>query len=840
MNKKKLTELLAEESIVLLKNQEGLLPLSTEKTLAVFGRSALVTYVSGNGSGAAKGSRSSNITLELERAGYSLCQTLRAFYQSMRSSEPGNLHEEFDFSQGDAVGNSGLMYEIFGRYHGPEPEYDVPEKELRQAARETDTAVLVIGRNSGGEECDRHLQDDYLLTEKEKELADRVCRSFAHVALVLNVNGLVDLAWTRQYESLKSILFLGLPGEGGARALARLIKGEASPSAKLAFTIPVHYEDCPSADHFSWQKERDDRILTYEDYGLDPKENGSAGFARSPVTVYQEGMFNGYRYFDTFHREVLYPFGHGLSYTTFDIQVAGMRRQKEGVEFQIVVLNTGGFSGKEVVQLYVVPAKRKPGLPARELKGFEKTPLIKPGEKTLLTIRLPWKELAHYDEAAAAWKLYRGGCRVELATGGRGKYICQIEVMEDLLIEQCQAALSLKPCNEGRLDFLEKEQTENLQDNLDEKVPVFVLFPEDVQGIFKNSGTAADEGGIVDESGPAADGRTAANSRIAVDSRAVDGGRAIDVADFRDEELAALCVGYGPGIPFAAFSDTEFPKTVFDTEGQPLTENDHPAGYDGYVSPAIRKRGISSVFYQDGPAGVGKTVWPSQMLLACSFNRTLLYEFGNAVGAECEEKSIDVWLAPALNLHRNPLCGRNFEYFSEDPFLTGVCGCAVIRGVQENHKVMACPKHFAVNEQETYRRGNSKKQFDAVDSILLPGTARELYLKPFEMAVKEGGVSCIMTSFNKINGTFAGGNRDLCTQILRNEWGFRGFVVTDWGDMDIVVDGADAVAAGNDVVMPGGPPVIRQILDGLRQGRVTREQLECAAANLLGVIVRAG
>ena len=203
------------------------------------------------------------------------------------------------------------------------------------------------------------------------------------------------------------------------------------------------------------------------------------------------------------------------------------------------------------------------------------------------------------------------------------------------------------------------------------------------------------------------------------------------------------------------------------------------------------------------------------------------------MGAECKKKQVDIWLAPAVNLLRHPLGGRNFEYFSEDPYLTGICACEVTKWVQENHPVLVCPKHFAVNEQETFRRGNSNKHYDAVDSILSERAAREIYLKPFEMLVKEADIACLMTSFNKINGVFAAGNADLCTHILKEEWGYKGVVVTDWGDMDVVVDGADAVAAGNDIIMPGGPPVISQILQGYREGRVSRKNLEDAVKRLL-------
>ena len=241
------------------------------------------------------------------------------------------------------------------------------------------------------------------------------------------------------------------------------------------------------------------------------------------------------------------------------------------------------------------------------------------------------------------------------------------------------------------------------------------------------------------------------------------------------------------------------------TDGNPLTINSHPTGYPGYVSPAIAEKGIKSIFYKDGPAGIGGIAWPTEMLIACSFDKKLWQMFGDAVGKECEEQQVNVWLAPAVNLHRNPLCGRNFEYFSEDPYLTGVCACEITKGVQNGRPVIVCPKHFAANEQETFRRGNAGKNVDAVDSILTERALREQYLKPFEMLVKDAGIACIMTSFNKINGSFSGGSHDLCTHILREEWGFEGAVVTDWGDMDMVVDGADAVAAGNDIVMPGGP-----------------------------------
>jgi beta-glucosidase len=304
------------------------------------------------------------------------------------------------------------------------------------------------------------------------------------------------------------------------------------------------------------------------------------------------------------------------------------------------------------------------------------------------------------------------------------------------------------------------------------------------------------------------------------------------VAQFTPEELAVLVNGYGPGLPFGGLGG-EYPATISDENGNEIGSCTHPTGFVGYVSPALHKYGIPSVHYKDGPAGVQMIAWPTGMSMACTFNQKLLYEFGHACGTEAELLQVDSWLAPAINIQRSPIGGRNFEYYSEDPRHTGYCGLAITLGVEENNKVTTCPKHFALNEQETYRRGSIKKSYDALDSIVEERAAREIYLKPFEMIVRGSKVSTLMTSFNKINGTFAAGNDDLCNGILREEWGYHGIVVTDWGDMDIVVDGADAVAAGNDIIMPGGPPVINQVLQGYKEGRCSIADLRKAVSNLL-------
>lgn len=831
MDKKKIARKIAEESIVLLKNADHILPLKEKKEITFFGRTQIGTLYSGNGSGGANIAGCGTILEECEKRGIKPESLLKEFYEYKASAEQVTEEDEFDWTKVSEMVNSGIMYEIFGKYKAPLDEYDVPETLIFQAAEKTDTAIFVIGRNSGGEECDRHLPEDYYLTRSEESLLKDICTHFANVVIVLNVNGLIDLSWMKKYASIKSLLFIGIPGEEGASALAGILTGEINPSGKLAVTIAEHYEDYPSADHFSWDKEHLENILDYESYGLSSEENGSTGFTKSPVTVYWEDIYTGYRYFDTFGKQVLYPFGYGLSYTAFAISDALVKKQNGGILVTADVKNIGEMSGKEVIQIYLSKVYPAEGVerPYQELKGFEKTSDLAPGEKEQVKIWIPWRELAVYDEERAAWVIESGDYLLKMGNSSRDTFVKGLICVEKtILAEQCTNCLNITECNNGKIEFLTQKEndaemasvlniTEQNKDVSGQNI-IFVT-PEDVHDVQENRKCGKE---------------TISKAETTVSEREKER----NLAELSIKELAALCVGYGPGIPFAAVGDRSDPSTIFDDEGKPMTTNSHPTGYPGYVSPAIEEKGIKSVFYKDGPAGIGGVAWPTEMLIACSFDKKLWQMFGDAVGKECEEQQVNVWLAPAVNLHRNPLCGRNFEYFSEDPYLTGVCACEITKGVQNSRPVIVCPKHFAANEQETFRRGNAGKNVDAVDSILTERALREQYLKPFEMLVKDAGIACIMTSFNKINGSFSGGSHDLCTHILREEWGFEGAVVTDWGDMDMVVDGADAVAAGNDIVMPGGPPVIRQILKGYEEGRVTREELEQAVRHLLIMIKR--
>lgn len=802
MNHHALGQKIAEASFVLLRDTDDTLPLQPGTEVAFFGRGYLQPFLSGNGSGAAYTQDVCAMHDACEKAGLRTFQPLHAHYtESLKKEAPHTGLDWDNVAEMAKLVHSGVIYEYFGQYHPPLPEIQIPDELLRQCAQSTDTAVFVLSRNAGGEECDRHLRDDYELSETEKQLIARICGSFASVIVVLNINGLIDLKWLDEYPQIKSVLYIGLPGQEGAAALAAVLTGAVSPCGRLAFTIPYRYEDLPASKHFSF--DRSGKVLAYQDYGLDAAQNGSTGFSQSPVTVYQEDLFLGYRYFDTFAKEPLFPFGFGLSYTHFQIGCNEAFRTADDIAVSVTVRNCGKRAGREVVQLYISAQVTRLDQPRQALKGFAKTALLQPGEETTLRLTLPCTELASFDPQENAWIILAGTYHLRVGTSSRSTTVAAtIQVDKDIPIQACKAALPLSPCNEGKLSFLAPAAVDNAP--LDHGAKVIAL-----------DGWKPGEMVSLQE-------------------------KQHDLSGFSLEELAALCVGYGSGVPFSAFKENDLPQTLLCKDGRPFACNDHPSGVNGYVSPAVPKAGIHSVSYKDGPAGVGATAWPAEMLLACSFDTELCHEFGEAIGTECVEQGVDVWLGPAVNLHRNPLCGRNFEYFSEDPFLTGACAVAVSQGVQNDRRVLVCPKHFALNEQETFRRGYARWNVDAVDSIVTERAARELYLKPFEMLVKQADIHCLMTSFNKVNGVFAATHAGLCTDILRGEWGFDGLIVTDWGDMDIVADGADAVRAGVDVVMPGGPPVIEQILKGVKEGRLERWELERTVSRLLTLLERTG
>ncbi len=809
---------IAQEAIVLLKNQGPLLPLAPGRTVALLGRTQNDTVIGGGGSGASFSQGTLQIRDQMEKAGLVLEPTMDAFYQARAAQEAGNKPDMAEMGLEGLVA-SGMIYELFGRYNPAKPEELPGEAAWQAAAQAADTAVCVIGRQTGGEECDRHVEDDYEPTVSEKELLRLSCQYFAHVAVVLNVNGMVDMAWLEALPQVEAVLFMGPCGEQGAGALADILTGRVSPSGKLSQTAALCYGDYPTSRHISYNKDDPAGLLTYESYGLSPQENGSKGFAASPVTVYQEDIYVGYRYFDTFEKPVLYPFGFGLGYADFAIKPEQVALENGTFTARVRVENLSArYPGKEAVQLYVHAPFGRLKKPWQELRAIAKTPLLQPGGAETVELRFDLRDLASFDEAEMCYVLEPGDYTVLIGNSAQNTSPAAVLRLEERAVtRRVTADIGLAKPNQGKLALLEPERERPVSQAGVPVLPVTgVDIPVSQWPVYQERAFTCP--------GQASTLEDVCAGRVSLEAF---------VAQMSLRELAVLCNGYGPGLPFGGIGRKDIPVTIQGEDGQDIGTRTHPVAKPGYCNPAVEKYGIFSAWYKDGPASVGKVAWPTGMMLACTFNPALAYAFGSACGCEAEQEKVNSWLAPGLNLIRNPIEGRAFEYFSEDPYLCGLFGTKVAQGAIENNRVTVCPKHFALNEQETYRRGNAKKNIDAVDTIVSARAARELYLRPFEMVITQARPLTVMTAFNKVNGLFAAGNHALCTEILRGEWGYDGVVVTDWGDMDFVVDGAYAIQAGNDVIMPGGPPVIEQVLKGYDEGRVDLLHLRRAVAHLL-------
>lgn len=855
---------LAAEGIVLLKNDNFLLPFKTGTPIAVFGRAQLDTLIGGSGSGASSSENTTLILDELRKAGLQINSSLEDFYRNALKEEkagaPAPEEEQAKFTE---LLNSGMIYEIFGKYRAPSEEFSVPAKLLTEIPS-TQAAVLIFGRGSGGEECDRRIHEDYYLTASEKELLHLVASHFTQVAVVLNINGFIDISQIQSYSSIKSILFLGTAGEQGAAALAEVITGKISPSGKLSSTMAYSYDTYPSAELFFTDKDCSASILSYEDLGLSAADNHSTCFSKSPAALYREGIYMGYRYFDTFNIPVLYPFGHGLSYADFLLEFSSASLMGNRLQIKVTATNKSDcYRGKEVIQLYVSAPALRLEKPYQELLAYVKTTELHPGETKAFTLSFPLNELASYEEASAAYILEEGSYFLRLGNSSRNTHIIgKIQVTEAIVTERLTNRLGVSPVNRDKLTFLsskgsvpysyegeaaEKDKAPCLLSltqtnfNFDTTMATFSEHIDNRNALTACStcsSLSSSENSSKDSASILKENQKKENQKLPTLKEVRDGLLSMEefVQLLSVKELAVLLNGYGPGLPFGGMGG-KYPPTIPYEDGSDIAVSNHPTGFPGYISPTLEKYGIPSVFYKDGPAGVQMTAWPTGLSMACTFNTELLREFGAACASEALTLQVDSWLAPGINLQRNPIGGRNFEYYSEDPRHTGYCGLSITLGA-EDAGITTCPKHFALNEQETYRRGSTKNSYDALDSIVEERAARELYLKPFEMIIKNSRVSTIMTSFNKINGVFAAGNKALCEGILREEWGYEGIVVTDWGDMDIVVDGADAIAAGNDIIMPGGPPVIEQVLKGYEEGRVTLEELRRSAARFLHFVMK--
>ena len=763
----KATQAIAE-GVVLLENKNGALPLNQSKEIAVFGRIQLDYYKSGTGSGGMVNvSHVVTIPEGLTLRGAKLDRELMAIYESWVAEHP--------FDKGDSWGGEPWCQE----------EMPLSEELAKSVSGRCDTALIIIGRTAGEEMDNSYAEGSYLLTAGEREMLRVTRKYFQKTVVLLNVASMIDMGFVDEFAP-DAVLYVWQGGMMGGLGTADVLLGNVSPSGKLTDTMAYKIEDYPSNDNFG-DRNRD---------------------------VYREDIYVGYRYFETFAKDrVRYPFGYGLSYTSFcheDIAFLAGDFLHAPLEITAKVTNTGSFAGKEILQVYCEAPQGKLGKPARVLCGFAKTKLLEPGESQTLKVEVAPESFASYDDSGitghAYAYLWEAG-RYLFYVGGSVRDCAlplQMDLAETTVMRQVTRALPpVRPFrrmrnNAGVLAYEEapwQEEAERLEvegRRRLENMPDEIVYVGD-QGI-----SLAD---------------------VAV-------GKATPeefLAQLSDEDLACIIRGEGMGSP----------KVTAGT-----------AAAFGGVSDRLQKLGIPCGCCSDGPSGMrldcGTKAFslPGGTMLACTWNRELLMELYACAGMEMSANHVECLLGPGMNIHRHPLNGRNFEYFSEDPFLTGEIAAAQLRGLHEAG-VTGTVKHFCGNNQETRRH--------FLDSVISERALREIYLKGFEIAVKKGGAYTIMTTYGSVNGLWTAGNYDLTTTILRKEWGFEGLAMTDWwaninrrGQEPDKRDFAAMAMAQNDVYMvcADGKKHEDNTLASLAEGELKRAELQRNAANVLKVLLR--
>jgi beta-glucosidase len=762
----------AAEGVVLLRNDGAVLPLTPERTVAVFGRVQLDWFAVGYGSGGdVKVPYVWNLLAGLRDAGISIDTELADLYTQWCAQNPPEL-----------TGTWGTW-----PHHFPEMPLD-PALAAGAAAR-ADTAVIVIGRAAGEARDSLREPGSFELTLDERSLLDAVTASFSRTVVVIDAGNVMDLSWLAGYgDRIAGVLYAWQGGMEGARAVAAVLAGEVPASGRLTDTIAWSYDDYPSAPNFG---------------GLD-------------ANVYAEDVFVGYRYFETFAPDrVQFPFGFGLGYTTFDVEVAEAATDAGTVRLTVDVRNTGIRDGKETVQVYVALPGAVLAQPSRSLVAFAKTALLAPGETERVVLTIAFDDLASYDDSGvtghrSAWVLEAGEYRFFVGTDVRSAAEAAVVQVERLRVVRQAREVAAPVVPFSRMTVV--RGADGAAQVGWEPVPMATVDRREhiLATLPVASPLTGDVGITLDD--------------VAAGAASLDA----FVAQLTPEELALIARG---------------DVTMHSPLGAPGN-----AGVLGGVAPSLREKGVRPITATDGPSGIRLSAYasllPSGTALASTWNPDLVRELTVLHGQEMIRKGSDVLLSPGMNIHRDPLCGRNFEYFSEDPLVSGRMAAAVVRGVQ-SQGVAACPKHFAANNQETNRTRN--------DSRVSERALREIYLRGFELCVREARPLALMTSYNRINGVWSHYHHGLVTDVLRGEWGYEGCVVTDWWmedaddpDFPALTNNAYRVRAQVDVLMPGGvktaagpqPYADDSILESLaRPEGVTLGELQRGARNVLGLVL---
>ena len=799
----------AAEGIVLLKNEDQLLPLKAGSKVALYGAGAGRTIKGGTGSGDVNERERVTIWQGMKNAGFEITSEdwIRS-YEKIYEKARQDWKDDIVTRSG---GNSGNVMDFFTVYSTTPfvmPTGDPVEKPEKE---ETDTAIYVLSRVAG-EGADRNAaKGDYYLKEDEHQMLSALCCYYKNVIVAVNAGGQVDLSFMDEFSNIKALLILSQPGMEGGNAFADVISGKVNPSGKLVDSWAYRYEDYPNAASFS-------------------HNNGNV-----KKEFYEEGIYVGYRYFDTFAVPVRYGFGYGLSYTTFEIKEKNIQCDNEhNIQISVSVKNTGDTAGKEVVQIYAALPGGQVEKEAHRLVAYEKTALLQPQEEQTLTFKISADRFTFYAEEKAAWVLGKGfhgifvGTSLESATLAGG-----LELEQDVILEKVK---NLFPLKESLKEVQQKSgQTEKREAALkvqavEKGLPVLeigaagfetkeILYKKNSELVEKEAAEFVDTLSIEELINLAAgDPGKAQGGNLGAAGISVPGSAGETHRCAIEKGLASIVLADGPaGLRLMKYYHVNDGRIVsmpfeFSLEGGLF--------YDGSTDlPGER-------YYQYC------TAIPVGTMLAQTWNTGLIQEVGAMIGKEMEYFGVTLWLAPGMNIHRNPLCGRNFEYYSEDPYVAGTIAAAMTKGVQSNYGCGTTIKHFACNNQEDNRMGS--------DSIVSERSLRELYLKGFEIAVKESQPLSIMTSYNLINGIHAANSYDLCTDVARNEWGFGGAIMTDWTTTE---NGADCTAsgcmrAGNDLVMPGCFGDHDNLKKELEEGTLKPEDLKACIARLVSVIWR--
>lgn len=810
---RKIARKAAAEGMVLLKN-DGILPLKTTEKIALFGSGAVATVKGGTGSGDVNEREVVSIYQGFKEAGFEFTNqewldNYGITYQKERLNWRDRLIKKLKGAEGIKILDiySANPFKMSS-------DIKIKERDVEEAK-----AVFYVISRKAGEGADRFKEDgDYDLSWNEKEDLVWLSQHCENLVVILNTGSLINLSEIMELSNLKALLSIVQPGMEGGHALADIVTGAVTPCGKLTDTWVKNYFDFPCAETFSHM-------------------NGNV-----EKEYYEDGIYVGYRYFDSFEKEVEFPFGFGLSYTEFSAEDAVVelqeyeqtRKKEPQINVTATIKNTGDvYAGKEVLQVYATCPQNGLEKEYKRLCGFVKTDLLAPGETQTVQINFSEKELASFDEKESAWVIEAGKYGIWIGNSSQNiELIAVLETNKDTIVERlehiCQAQEEFAELKCGREMRLEKEQRwHELAER--KNIPVIVFDPVSIE------------------------------KQEFLRPKTLEKAREF-AEKLTDDELISMVIGEiskgqgqalgsaGNMVPGAAGETSSILKEKYQIPGVSMA--DGPAGlrlirsyqvdkktgeiYSEGILDALeggflasgKKHSDTEVYYQYC------TAIPVGTLLAQTWDVKLMEEAGRAVAEEMQEFGISWWLAPGMNIHRNPLCGRNFEYYSEDPLVSGKMAAAITKGVQSISGVGTTIKHFACNNQEDNRMG--------VDSVVSERALREIYLRGFEIAVKEAQPMAIMTSYNLINGVHAANNKDLCTQVARKEWGFQGIIMTDWTTTE---ENGGSTSwkcpwAGNDLIMPGGNHDVEGIRAALESGELTREELKSCVIRLLTVILQ--